>query len=287
MPTHNDVAHNWAHQTGRARRGHHMYYDGSTIYSYGPHFPIARIVQTPAGVPAVLVTTARYSVSTARHIYLARRASAHLLTFCVPQISSINLHPASSHAYNVRSYVDRIEESLRKAQRARVYASVHLGTAQMLIDEHNRYLVAFKLPDAPFTMPADVEAYVAAAQREAERRRAAHEAARRERCAEQIEQWRAGVAHTCPQTSTALVRVRGGIVETSWGARVPLQDAVKLLRAAQAAAAKGAPYTPAAPQFVGAYMVHRIAADGAVRVGCHLITLADQLDAARRAGIAI
>lgn len=155
MPTHNDVAHNWAHQTGRARNGHHMYYDGRTIYSYGPHFPIARIVQTPAGAPAVLMTTARYSVSTTRHIYLARRASAHLLTFCVPSIES----DAPLHAINLRSYMDRVEESLRLARRARVHASVHLGDAQRLIDEHNRYLVAFKLPNAPFTMPTDVEAY--------------------------------------------------------------------------------------------------------------------------------
>lgn len=283
MPTHNDVAHNWAHQTGRARKGHHMYYDGPTIYSYGPHFPIARVVQTPAGALAVLMTTARYSVSTARHVYLARRASAHLLTFCVPSIES----DAPLHAINLRSYVDRIEESLRLARRARVHAGVHLGTAQMLIDEHNRYLAAFQLPDAPLTLPTDVEAYVAAAQREVERRRAEREAAHRERYAEQIEQWRAGVIHTCPRTSTALVRVRGDIAETSWGARVPLPDAIKLLRAAQAAAASRSAYTPVTPHHVGDYTLRHIAADGTTRVGCHLITLADQLDAARRAGIAI
>jgi hypothetical protein len=50
MATHNEVAHAWAHQTGRCHRGHHMFYEGDTIYSYGHHFPIARLAATRAGV---------------------------------------------------------------------------------------------------------------------------------------------------------------------------------------------------------------------------------------------
>lgn len=41
------------------------------------------------------------------------------------------------------------------------------------------------------------------------------------------------------------------------------------------------------PHYVGDYKLDHIAADGTTRVGCHLITLADQLDAAKRANIAI
>ena len=42
-----------------------LYFIGDTIYSYGYHFPIARIIQ--GNNPTVLFTTRKYSVTTAKH----------------------------------------------------------------------------------------------------------------------------------------------------------------------------------------------------------------------------
>ena len=64
MPT-LDVCRAWARQsqpTARNRRGT-VYYDGLTIYSYGAHYPIARI--WPKDI--LLVNSGRRSVTTARH----------------------------------------------------------------------------------------------------------------------------------------------------------------------------------------------------------------------------
>lgn len=66
MANHNQVAHAWAHQTGKHRRGFNMFYEGEVIYSYGHHFPIARLVEVE-GRRTVLITTRSYSVSTAKH----------------------------------------------------------------------------------------------------------------------------------------------------------------------------------------------------------------------------
>lgn len=48
----------------------HMFIEGNTIYSYGRHFPIA----TRVGTTKVLFTSKGYSVTTARHKGLVKRA---------------------------------------------------------------------------------------------------------------------------------------------------------------------------------------------------------------------
>ena len=45
--THDEVAHAWANQTHEAMRGCNVFFEGDTIFSYGHHFPIARIVTVP------------------------------------------------------------------------------------------------------------------------------------------------------------------------------------------------------------------------------------------------
>lgn len=55
---------------GREGRSGHLYTEGDTIYSYGPHFPIARIV----GDKKVIFTKRGYSMTTSHHKNLVRRA---------------------------------------------------------------------------------------------------------------------------------------------------------------------------------------------------------------------
>lgn len=66
-----DVAHAWAHQNRDRANGSNFYFEGDTIYSYGRHFPIARI---DAAEQTVWFTTDGYSSTTAKHKSLARQA---------------------------------------------------------------------------------------------------------------------------------------------------------------------------------------------------------------------
>ena len=79
------VAHEWASQRRFNGLGSTIYFEDGIIYSYGPHFPIARIVPGPNG-SIVLFTTQRNSATTARHILLASMASQHLKTFYVDDV---------------------------------------------------------------------------------------------------------------------------------------------------------------------------------------------------------
>jgi hypothetical protein len=75
-----EIAHLWAHKaqsSARNPRGN-FYFNGDTIYSYGSHFPIARIVTVERGPnkgqEAILFTTRGYSSTTSGHIREVRSA---------------------------------------------------------------------------------------------------------------------------------------------------------------------------------------------------------------------
>lgn len=62
------------HQRIRNSQGN-LYAEGDTIYSYGPHFPIAmKLPRRRTFQPAALLTTQRYGNTTARHIGMVHTA---------------------------------------------------------------------------------------------------------------------------------------------------------------------------------------------------------------------
>lgn len=65
-----ELAHIWANQSQNEGRNSNesMYFHGSTIYSYGNHFPIAKHVTNEQGEHAILFTERTYSNTTAKHI---------------------------------------------------------------------------------------------------------------------------------------------------------------------------------------------------------------------------
>jgi len=66
------VAHLWANQSKGSAKGSNFYFEGDTIYSYGSHFPIAKIYGN-----TILFTTKNYSSTTAKHKSYTTRAIDH------------------------------------------------------------------------------------------------------------------------------------------------------------------------------------------------------------------
>lgn len=68
-----DVAHLWAHQKQEeAHCGKNFYFRGDTIYSYGSHFPLGKIVSNQKGVKAYVLNNDHYSASTTNHQQIVR-----------------------------------------------------------------------------------------------------------------------------------------------------------------------------------------------------------------------
>ena len=71
-----EIAHLWRHQTQDNARnsGSNFYFQGRSIYSYGSHFEIARLVTKPDGSTLVLFTPRSYSNTTSKHISIVRQS---------------------------------------------------------------------------------------------------------------------------------------------------------------------------------------------------------------------
>ena len=104
-----DIAHEFAYGATEGHTGSgNMYICGDKIYSYGPHFCIAKRV----GKGTVLMTTRGYSRSTAKHISHVGRATGHYnKIYCYD--------PNASHAENQRHFLEEIKELLPSLAKAR------------------------------------------------------------------------------------------------------------------------------------------------------------------------
>ena len=111
--------------------------------------------------------------------------------------------------------------------------------------------------------------------------------------AENIQKWRNGENVTIPRDVPVMARIKGDIVETSWGAHVPLDHAARLVRIAQRVAARGGmTYTTGTGPRVGHFQVNRIGSDLSALIGCHSFNSSESaliipliLQAAENAGI--
>lgn len=288
--SHDTVAHEWAHQAarGNAANGHHMFYAEDTIYSYGLHFPIARLV-TVKGAQCVLFTTRRYSVSTAKHITITRRACSHLLTFHVPFVGL-----REKHSENMASYRDEVKLKIDKASRRRSASNAvyDLEQCERLCDDASEYAKFFKLDRrklafrAP-TMPSDLGARLETLREAHKRELLAQKVKREERHAEIerdiIPRWREGEAVSIPYDYSSngvyLLRVMGDNIETSGNARFTVADALALWPILQRLRSmlksdKGARVAAwingrELPK-LGFYQINSVSTVG-VRAGCHLV----------------
>lgn len=108
------IAHLWAnqHQTEARNSNNSFYFYGSTIYSYGSHFAIAKHTTNEAGEVATLFTTRSYSNTTAKHINITRQAARNKnLIFCP--------FPTGSHSENFERWYSQIKIEADKLQTAR------------------------------------------------------------------------------------------------------------------------------------------------------------------------
>lgn len=86
LKNHQEVAHVWASQSQAEGRSGNMFFNGPSIFSYGEHFEIARIVAPKV----VLFNEARYSSSTGKHQSYTWRAVSHMKVYTVPSMFDHN-----------------------------------------------------------------------------------------------------------------------------------------------------------------------------------------------------
>ena len=296
--TNAEIPHLWAHQAQEEARNSNgtLYFNGPTIYSYGSHFPIASHVLNERGEAAVLFTIARYSVTTSGHCSaVASAIPTHVPVFHVPHLRG-SWGETRSHSANAENYVSRISELLDKASRARSNREWLEREALSLRQELQRYVAFFRLSGIAVPESENLDAlqgWISAHAEEEQRRK--EEAAR---CAEQkrrreqrsqIKRFRSGdPTVTYIGGIQPMLRVRGNEVETSLGARFPIEHAIRGLELIRQVRQSGQEYIHNGHAVhLGHYRIDRIECNGTVHAGCHIVAwneierIALHLDAAR------
>lgn len=129
-----DVARVWLCQSqdyGQERSGGSFYFRGDTIYSYGSHFPIAKLTTAPNGESVILFTTRTYSNTTARHISMVRQAvrnSYRRVVYCA------DVNDPTAMQTNLREFKSAMDTAAAKHAKARkpeLYASEICAQAEM------------------------------------------------------------------------------------------------------------------------------------------------------------
>jgi hypothetical protein len=142
-----DLAHVYANQSqneGRNSNGSFYFY-GKSIYSYGRHFPIAKIVTNEQGNEVMLFTFRTYSNTTSKQVSIVRSATRQYdKIYCY--------NPDESHEANFKAWLNLAEiqaEKLQKAKKPEIYIN-ELG---YLSNQVNAYTTYFNI-EAPDTLKA-------------------------------------------------------------------------------------------------------------------------------------
>lgn len=308
---HRQVAHVWANQSKtHSNRNSNLYFEGATIFSYGPHFPIATHTANAQGERAILATTDGYSSSTSKHIGYVRSAindlgvpvfyvplrSGNYIAFAKPEDATL----ADSRLHRLKEFFDaylvNAAKCMDKASRARTYKASWQSEALGYLNEANRFAEFFGIEDRAATSDLGpmLENIREEAAKEDERKREQRESARIV-AAEQFEEWQAGTRTNCPKAYSvdtkgsaylrAITRGSENIVQTSRGAEVLFEEARKAFRFVKLCRMTGRVFAANGSQVpVGHFRLNTIDAEGNVKIGCHNFTWERIEEFAKRVG---
>jgi hypothetical protein len=273
-----EIPHLWAHKRQpSARNGKDsFYFKDETIFSYGPHFPIAK--HLPGG--AIAFTRRTSSPTTNGHMNAVRRA--------IPQGVTVVyvLRPTEPAVSQREAHEKLVEEALKLAAKARKHAESHRAHALRIAEDFNRYAdllgESCRIDTAPITQGDLAALRKSLADADARRQAEAEEAQRQAavRLADAAQDWRNHGPTQSWQLRSLGVLLRLSAdrsqIETSQGAVIPTAEAVALwpLLATLKARGKAHEFSHLG-RALGAYRIERFKADGSLIVGCHDIPWAE------------
>lgn len=113
------VAHLWAHEQEESASGSNFFFVGTSIYSYGHHFEVGRIVKNKQGKKAYLINEDYYSATTSKHQCYVRNA---IPTWAMVFSVGDNISDTGNMRF-VASKLESIKKSIEKYKRAKTELS--------------------------------------------------------------------------------------------------------------------------------------------------------------------
>ena len=281
------VAHCWANQTKAKGRGSNFFFEGESIYSYGGHFEVARLVQTERNKTIALHTTTNYSVTTQRHKQEARMACHNLHdSFHVPSFPMRRDMPPERIWFKetFKHYHDNAVESYRRAKRSRKYTDLHLRNAEeatanaRLLKSHFPYATkGLRIHSVNDDEIARIEAKAKAQAKRDRKERARRDKEERELMAEQEKEWlnhergRIGIGWRSPNRNARYLLRQHATkdrIETSHGAEVTMREGETFYKVIDRYRDRP---TECPQANVNGFRLTRLEESGAV-IGCHTLS---------------
>lgn len=263
-----DVAHCWAHQRKHSGKGSNFFFEGAVIYSYGRHFPIARIEGD-----TVWFTTKTYSISTSKHISYARWA--------IPADKTIVYVP---NVLSPESGIDHYRELIKAISKRRKTAKYYNDLAN-LVRGIDTYASVYP-PAECLRITGDLTDVLEKA-KEAERLVRELQV---KRLAGDIEKWQSGeLAYISVKGKTGrdYLRVLNDQVNTSQGVNFPISDAVMFWRYFKGEVLSGDSLDLADQRIpFGPYKLDKIV-EGDVIAGCHHIDRSEVIRFAKSINLSV
>ncbi len=287
------VAHLWAHRRKNPLATAAISISmGTRSTATGRISPLPDTSTTKRG-RAVLFTTRDYSVTTSGHKWAVLGACKHLTVFHVQ-------HPTDTNRKaQFTEYRERYLALARKYSRARSNKPWILGSLRDLVDEANRFAQFFGLR-CRLSLPDDLSGMVAECQaiEKRERERKQREEAKRQRELEarkaeamgRLDEWANGGAIDRwafgGYDLSIRLRVNGEELQTSRGASVPLDHAVKAFRVIKRLKMRGESYERNGHTIhLGHFALDAVDQQGNVTAGCHHVEWAEIERVATLAGV--
>jgi len=279
--SHSECAHIWASQSQYEGRASRVFFEGEIIYSYGRHFPVARFA--PEYGDIVLFNDRGYSNSTAKHKSVIRAAipAQYRVIYCDDPTRSVS-HNLGIWENKVNYLREKFAENTRKPTRARLALEIASFT-----NAAREYCDALKIDAPAFTMTTtdedDAREYGAIAQRKRDANREARaieqDRIRKLEAAERFALWQAGenVYSGGFELYPTTLRIKGEQIETSRGAKIPVDDALKIYPLLDRTRRTGGKLEAGLHQInLGSYRFNSFDGDTLI-VGCHQIAW-DQIE---------
>lgn len=292
-----EIAHLWAHQSQLGARNPqgNFSFAGLELRSYST--VIARLVKGKGGHMVALHANRSWSNTTNGHQSAGRSATSHLASIDVADWDC-DRRGKVDHKANLKDFRQRIADQAAKVQRARDRKYYEFIVLDDLLNDARGYCQAFGLA-TQFDTPADFDRHAedakareyraTAQQRQAERdrkrqerwtkERQEREAAAKMSTAELLEKWLAGescYASRFRELPTAYARIRGDMLETTLGARVPLEHVRRAIPIVLRLIERGEAYQRNGHTIhLGHYALDSIDTAGTVRAGCHTFQRAE------------
>lgn len=259
--SHSEVCHVWTQNNQALGKSGNIFFEEDTIFSYGKHYWLGYRIASDI----VFINSSGYSVSTAKHTSLLRRAVSHLTIFEVPT--------RDDHKINLEYLVEEATKERNRLLKARTHTSeVHLDTLKKQVRSYAERFTYGSLKLWAYGVINELTLSDDAKIKIKEQEQWLREKNKREKADKlvletvDLEKWMKGESTNRYFTQTRL-RVNGDMVETSKGAKVTSKEAkvlYKLIRAEK----------PVHGFKIGYYQVTSCNSKKLV-VGCHNIPMSE------------